>query len=185
MKHYPRRIKCVRVRYRQATIEFKWFSSKCRKAFVYVCAVRLCCYDCWFVFSFFRFVPLIEIHSVWSTHTTCAHWPCYCNRVIPSSSQTHTHRIYTAWDLFLFIMIGVFFSFRFVSFLFMCKHFSSLLFTSTCFWYLYIDTDSIYCRLVFPLNSSYFQMPCYALTQRPTTVGFQFSLLCLWNHRMY
>lgn len=40
------------------------------------------------------------------------------------------------------------------------ERFFLLLFTSTCFLYLYIDTDSIYCRLVFPLNSSYFQMLC-------------------------
>lgn len=54
---------------------------------------------------------------------------CYCNRVIPSSSYTthmYTAYICTAWDLFSFLMIGVFFSFRFIS-VFFPPHIETLL----------------------------------------------------------
>lgn len=110
VKHYPKQIKCVRVRYKQVTIEFNGSLQNAAFAFGYSCMYVWCVCVAMAVDSYS--VSLVLFYwlkfTVYRTHTACAHWPCYCNRVNPRSSCTHT-----TWDLFLFIMIGVFFSFWF------------------------------------------------------------------------
>lgn len=194
MKYYPKRIKCVRVRCIRVTIEFndslqKKFKSIRPCVCVWVYAWCVCVAMVVDLYS----VSLVLFHwlkfTVYRTHIPHVHvgLTCYFNRVIPSSScilytyiVSIRHGTCFLLSFFIPIMIGVFFSFRFCSFLYVYKlfsvHFNVL--------FLYTDTDSIYCRLVFPLNSSYFQMVS-SNTKTHSSAGFQFILLCLWNHRMH